>query len=180
MIPSSGNSFSPSSQPPYQIAPMARQRPNGITALAILKLLSVILSILVIWLGQHQIQSLQAQMSASLLDQPDDSATVIVGIQDMIDDVYQRQISTLRISQVLTALSIPISLFVAWGLWTMRRWARTWTLAMSWLAVGLGVVGMCLAGEANIPLNMALNGVVIWYLMRQDVQDAFDPGRQTA
>ncbi len=178
MLPSSNSSFNKPAQPNYQVARVVPQRPTGVTVLAILKLLSVVLAVLLIWLYQGEIQSLQAELATVRSQPAPPPGTVVVnaGVQDMLEDMQQNRISTLWLSQIMTGLEIPFSLLLAWGLWTMRRWARTWTLAIAWLSVGLGVVGMCLAGELNLPLGIALNGVVIWYLMRQDVQDAFDPG----
>jgi hypothetical protein len=177
MQPSNDSSFNYSPQPSYQVPTMPRQRPTGVTVLAILKLLSVVLAVLVIWLGQREIERVQAQWAAApAIGQPGATDDLVVGLRGILDDTYQSRISNLRIAQVFSGLDIPLGLLVGWGLWTMRRWARAWTIGIAWVSIGLSVAGMCLAGQVNIPLGIALNGVVIWYLMRENVKDAFDPG----
>ncbi len=180
MQPSDNNPSIYTPQPTYHVKPSAPERPTGVTVLAILKLLSVVLAIAVIWLAQIGIQQVQIQQAAAASRQSASSSDLLPELQaitsELTSEVYASRITALRITQAFTVLDIPLGLLFFWGLWTMRPWARKWTIGFAWLSVGLGVVGMCLAGELSLPLSIALNGVVIWYLMRQDVQDAFDPG----
>lgn len=50
---------------------------------------------------------------------------------------------------------------VGWGLWRQRDWARV-------SAIGLAVLRLL-----NIPLGTIIGGLIIWYLLREDVKTEF-------
>lgn len=50
---------------------------------------------------------------------------------------------------------------IGWGLWRQRDWARTGALALAFLRL------------INIPLGTIIGGLIIWYLLREDVKAEF-------
>ena len=53
------------------------------------------------------------------------------------------------------------NLIVGWGLWRQRGWARTGALALAFLRL------------INIPLGTLIGGLIIWYLLRDEVKAEF-------
>ncbi len=53
------------------------------------------------------------------------------------------------------------NLVVGWGLWRQRGWARTGALALAFLRL------------INIPLGTLFGGLIIWYLLRDEVKAEF-------
>ncbi len=178
MQPSNDSLFSSTPQPTYHVKPSAPERPTGVAVLAILKLLSVVLAIAVIWLSQIGVQQVQMQQAEAASRQAASGSELFPELQamtsELTSEVYASRITALRITQAFMALDIPLGLLFFWGLWTMRPWARKWTIGFAWLSIGLDVAGMCLAAQLSLPLSIVLDGFIIWYLMRENVQDAFD------
>lgn len=50
---------------------------------------------------------------------------------------------------------------VGWGLWKQREWARV-------TAIGLAILRLF-----NVPLGTVIGGLIIWYLLREDVKTEF-------
>ncbi|OIO92030.1 MAG: hypothetical protein AUK03_10245 [Anaerolineae bacterium CG2_30_64_16] len=53
------------------------------------------------------------------------------------------------------------NLLVGWGIWQRREWARLGGLALSIFRL------------INIPLGTVIGGLIIWYLLREDVMVEF-------
>lgn len=84
----------------------------------------------------------------------DDSALAGVGIGTLIVAVAQ--------------------LVVGIGLWTLQKWA--WTLAILVLGIRIVVdlVAVFLGGNLlTVIVSLVINGVLLWYLFRPNVQRAF-------
>ena len=64
------------------------------------------------------------------------------------------------IAFVLMTFCIVI-LIVAYGLWTMRQWARVATIALAMLSL------------FAVPLGTIIGGLTIWYLIKPEVADQF-------
>ena len=66
---------------------------------------------------------------------------------------------------------------VAWGFWTLRGWAWTVAVLLSAFDILVGVVQLLLVGVTGIGLQGLLSivvaAIVIAYLMRRQVLDAF-------
>jgi hypothetical protein len=66
---------------------------------------------------------------------------------------------------------------VAWGFWTLRGWAWTLAILLSTLDILVGVIQLLLVGVSGIGiqglLSIVVAAVVIAYLMRRQVLDAF-------
>ena len=54
-----------------------------------------------------------------------------------------------------------LNLVVGYGVWTERSWGRTAALALAILRL------------INIPIGTATGGLVLWYLLREDVAEQF-------
>jgi uncharacterized membrane protein (DUF2068 family) len=72
-----------------------------------------------------------------------------------------------------------VTAVVAWGLWNLQEWARILTIIFSGIFLALGILGMfALAffhpvGVIFRLVRVAVNGVIIWYLMQPEVVAAF-------
>jgi hypothetical protein len=68
-------------------------------------------------------------------------------------------------------------LAVAWGFWTLRSWSWTIALLVSAFDILVGVIQLLLVGATGIGLqglaSIVVSSVVIAYLMRRNVLDAF-------
>src|SRR6476620_8519137 len=123
MIPSDNNVSGYSAPPAYRVASaLTSRRPRGVTALAILKWLSVFLAVAVICLCQVEITTRYGPPLAGPHARigPYD---VTAGLNAMITDAYASSVRRLRMAQIAAALDIPLGLVFGWGLWKLRRWA---------------------------------------------------------
>jgi hypothetical protein len=70
-----------------------------------------------------------------------------------------------------------VQLAVAWGFWTLRGWSWTIALLVSAFSILVGVIQILLVGVTGIGLqglaSIVVSAVVIAYLMRRNVLDAF-------
>lgn len=53
------------------------------------------------------------------------------------------------------------NVIVGWGLWRQRDWGRTGAIALAFLRL------------INIPLGTLIGGLIIWYLLRDEVKAEF-------
>jgi hypothetical protein len=173
MVPPTNNASDYSAPPTYRVAAVPPvQRPLGVAVLAILKFLSAVLAVAVIWFYQNEITTrftFRVGGPPARIGPYDLSA----GLNAMMDDVYAGSVRRLRIAQILTALDMPLALAVAWGLWKMRPWARLWSIGLAFLSIALGILATGLAVQLSAPLGVMINGFVIWYLRRDNVRAAF-------
>lgn len=62
---------------------------------------------------------------------------------------------------------------IAWGLWSQKRWAWYAAIVVAGLAV-LGALFSLFGGDVvSAILSLALNGFIIWYLLKPEVQTWF-------
>lgn len=72
-----------------------------------------------------------------------------------------------------------IGAVLGWGLWTLQEWARILMIIFQGIGLVLGIVGMfALAffhpvGVVFRLVRIAINGVIIWYLVQPNVVAAF-------
>ena len=85
--------------------------------------------------------------------------TAIVGIFEDSDALIATAILGV-IAFVLMTFCILI-LIIAYGLWTMRQWARVATIALAMLSL------------FAVPLGTVIGGVTIWYLIKPEVAEQF-------
>lgn len=72
-----------------------------------------------------------------------------------------------------------VTLILAYGLWIGKRWARTITFILSivgilfWLLNILGILTVYPSSFLTSIINIFLNGVILYYLIRPHVKDYF-------
>ncbi len=72
-----------------------------------------------------------------------------------------------------------VTAVIGWGLWTLQEWARILTIIFNGIFLALGVLGMfALAffhpvGVIFRLVRIAVNGVIIWYMLQPEVVAAF-------
>jgi uncharacterized membrane protein (DUF2068 family) len=72
-----------------------------------------------------------------------------------------------------------VTAVIAWGLWTLQEWARILTIIFNGIFLALGILGMFAlaffhpAGVVFRLVRLAINGVIIWYLLQPEVVAAF-------
>ncbi len=76
------------------------------------------------------------------------TATAIVGVIGLL------------VAGLLFVITVA-DFIVGWGLWKQREWARLAALALAFLRL------------INIPLGTVIGGLIIWYLLREDVKTEF-------
>jgi len=133
---------------------MTKTRPTGVTVLAVLSIISGVLSLL-------------GGFGALLLG---GLATVGGAAQGNADA------AALGIVAVVIAVTLLItgalSLVVAYGLWTLRGWA--WITAIVLQVIGLAMNGFNLfQGSSGAVFSIAIAVVVLYYLFRPNVKEAF-------
>jgi hypothetical protein len=84
------------------------------------------------------------------------------------------------------ALSVFCFIFAAigallgWGLWTLKNWARIILIVLASLgALGslLALLNLSSAIIVGVVIRLAINGLVIWYLLQPNVAAAFQGGQ---
>ncbi|MBI5955772.1 MAG: hypothetical protein HY871_02115 [Chloroflexi bacterium] len=59
------------------------------------------------------------------------------------------------------AIFALLAAFFGWGLWKLKNWARILTIVFS------------IPGLLGIPIGTIISGLIIWYLLKEDVKVAF-------
>lgn len=96
----------------------------------------------------------------------------------------------------LVTLAIAVAYFaMAWGLWELRDWARLATMIISGIGLVLGLIAaaMFLFGVEIMGIRLSfpgigigfligavINGLVIWYLLKPNVQTLYQQGQMAA
>ena len=82
---------------------------------------------------------------------------------DIGDPIGEFWVSFTVTCGVVYVLIMAIALlFAGWGLLRMKEWAR-------WLAVILGIFSLF-----AFPIGTVIGVLIIWYLLKEDVREAFD------
>jgi hypothetical protein len=102
-------------------------------------------------------------------------AAVAFGLGGLaVPDVEAAERPALGVGYLLLAAA---QVAVAWGFWTIRSWAWTVAILLSAFDILVGVVQLLLVGVTGIGLQGLLSivvaAIVIAYLMRRQVLDAF-------
>jgi hypothetical protein len=102
-------------------------------------------------------------------------AAVAFGLGGLaVPDVEAAERPALGVGYLLLAAA---QIAVAWGFWTLRGWAWTVAILLSTLDILVGVIQLLLVGVSGIGiqglLSIVVAAVVIAYLMRRQVLDAF-------
>jgi hypothetical protein len=128
-----------------------QSRPTGITILAVLSAIGGVLAIL-------------AGLFATVLGGAVGAATGSAAVGGLV--------SLLGIIAIVYG---GLSLAFAYGAWTLKPWA--WTLGMASQIVGIGLAIVYIAtGNSTVTsqiLNIAISGVIIYYLNTPPVKAAF-------
>lgn len=81
---------------------------------------------------------------------------------------------------VVLGIFAALIAILAWGLWTLKNWARVLTIIFAALGV-LGAAGLLMMGMTHINFGLmvvafvraAISGIIIWYLLQPHVKAAF-------
>ena len=65
-----------------------------------------------------------------------------------------------------------LALLFAWGLWNLKNWARTGTLALQFLNLAAAIVALIGRGSVNW-VGTFLSVVIILYLMQSRIRKVF-------
>ena len=85
---------------------------------------------------------------------------VIDEINDPIGEFWV--IFSLTCGVIFILLSGFLSVMAGWGLLRLKQWAR-------WLSIILGIFSLF-----AFPIGTVIGALIIWYLLKEDVRDAFD------
>ena len=85
---------------------------------------------------------------------------VIDEINDPIGEFWV--IFSLTCGVIFILLSGFLSVMAGWGLLRLKQWAR-------WLAIILGIFSLF-----AFPIGTVIGALIIWYLLKEDVREAFD------
>jgi uncharacterized membrane protein (DUF2068 family) len=70
---------------------------------------------------------------------------------------------------VLVILGIA-SLIVSWGLLKGKRWARTITLIISFIAIIFAIISLVSSGELTHIISIIIYGIIIYYMFTDKVK----------
>jgi hypothetical protein len=78
----------------------------------------------------------------------------------------------LTLTAILTFGGAALSFAVAWGLWGLKKWA--WYVSLALEVLGIGLSAIELLSGTNTVAEIIVAGIVIYYLYRPNVREAFD------
>ncbi|HZR28949.1 MAG TPA: hypothetical protein VFA71_09220 [Terriglobales bacterium] len=147
-------------------------RPVGVTVIAILQFLGAAFLILAgigFILGGGIIGSLLSQNSQL-------SGAGLTGIMAGLGAVFA----------VVLFVFAAIAAILGWGMWQLKNWARIVTLVLAGIGIVFGGLGLLFSllhfhviTIVFIGIRLAINALIIWYLLQPDVKAAFE-GRPRA
>ena len=70
---------------------------------------------------------------------------------------------------ILVALGIS-SFIVSWGLLKGKRWARTITLIISFIAIIFAIISLVSSGELTHVISIIIYGIIIYYMFTDKVK----------
>jgi uncharacterized membrane protein (DUF2068 family) len=126
-------------------------RPTGVTIIAILNALGGVLCLLA---------------GLMFLAMPGMLPAGMYGMSGMLG----MEIGVMGIVMVVCGV---LSLVIAYGLWTLKNWARLLVIVFSALGIASNLVSIA-GGMMHAVVGIAINAVVIWYMMRDDVKAVFE------
>ena len=127
---------------------VTQQRPTGITVISILMIIG---GLILIFTG---------------------IAPLVIGPLISIDSDYSTSSLGFLITiggLVLVILGIA-SLIVSWGLLKGKRWARTITLIISFIAIIFAIISLVSSGELTHVISIIIYGIIIYYMFTDKVK----------
>ncbi len=124
-----------------------KSRSDGTTLIALYHFISGFISLVGICglLSLPLFVGLAARTSGS----PDDAAATLIVT-----------VFALLVGGVLFVVTVA-NWIVGWGLWQGREWAR------------VGAIALAILRLFNVPLGTLIGGLIIWYLLREEVKAEF-------
>ena len=127
---------------------MTQHRPTGITVISILMIIG---GLILLFTG---------------------IAPLVIGPLISIDSDYST--SSLGFLITIGGLALVIlgiaSLIVSWGLLKGKRWARTITLIISFIAIIFAIISLVSSGELTHVISIIIYGIIIYYMFTDKVK----------
>ena len=127
---------------------MTQQRPTGITVISILMIIG---GLILLFTG---------------------IAPLVIGPLISIDSDYST--SSLGFLITIGGLALVIlgiaSLIVSWGLLKGKRWARTITLIISFIAIIFAIISLVSSGDLTHVISIIIYGIIIYYMFTDKVK----------
>jgi len=99
-------------------------------------------------------------------------APLVIGPLITIDSDYST--SSLGFLITIGGLALVIlgiaSLIVSWGLLKGKRWARTITLIISFIAIIFAIISLVSSGELTHVISIIIYGIIIYYMFTDKVK----------
>jgi hypothetical protein len=127
---------------------VTQQRPTGITVISILVIIG---GLILIFTG------ISPLVIGPLISIDSDYSTSSLGFLITIGGL------------VLVILGIA-SLIVSWGLLKGKRWARTITLIISFIAIIFAIISLVSSGELTHVISIIIYGIIIYYMFTDKVK----------
>jgi hypothetical protein len=80
---------------------------------------------------------------------------------------------------VVFLLAGAIAAVIGWGLWGLKDWARILQIVFAGLGILFGLFGL-LHISLMLLIRLAINALIIWYLLKPEVAAAFKGGQVKA
>jgi hypothetical protein len=143
---------------------MSTARPIGVSVLAVLYFIAV---------------AFYAVMLAMFIGSPGTLTAVLNSISP--EGVGPSMLLTMgRALTIYFAIMIVVIGAVAWGMWTLKNWARWFTILITAISLGVTVVGVSslmssftIVGLCVELVRIGLCVVILWYLFTPTVRAAF-------
>ena len=133
-----------------------QQRPTGITVISILMIIG---GLILLFTG------ISPLVIGPLISIDSDYSTSSLGFLITIGGL------------VLVILGIA-SLIVSWGLLKGKRWARTITLIISFIAIIFAIISLVSSGELTHVISIIIYGIIIYYMFTDKVKLFFGKVRE--
>ena len=127
---------------------MSQQRPTGITVISILMIIG---GLILLFTG---------------------IAPLVIGPLISIDSDYST--GSLGFLITIGGLALVIlgiaSLIVSWGLLKGKKWARTITLIISFIAIIFAIISLVSSGDLTHVISIIIYGIIIYYMFTDKVK----------
>jgi uncharacterized membrane protein (DUF2068 family) len=154
------------------------KRPIGITIIAILLIISGILS-LVEGIGFVLIAPLLNQLEISDTTNSEGNITINVNGTDIVLPNSSVFVLLGRYIGLIGGILIGISIakfLVAWGLFKGKGWAWVFTMTITTISIALNGL-IIVVGDISGIIGMIIDAVIIYYLYRPNVRSYFGRGK---